>query len=352
MVVQGWPILDSDGHVVERDSEICEFLEEPFRSGDNMLNFPFFPTLDGFHRGLQGAKRGIRKGYIDAHAWVNFLDEIGIESSVLYPTAGLGYGLIQDPEWATILGRGYNNWFHERFHRVSPRLRGVALIPLQDVPQAVNELTRSITKLGAVGAVLPGNGGDIGIRQPLGHPDFWPIYAEAERLDCPVSVHGAPSLGLGFNFFKDVFSAATLEHPVAQMIQMTSMVFSGVFDEFPRLRVAFLEAGAGWVPFMIDRLERLWEVAGIAEDSPGRMTPEQILTSGRIFFTCEGSEDSLRYAIERLGDEVFMYASDFPHETDAPRAKREIAELLEREDIAESSKQKIFKDNVLRFYGR
>src|SRR5262249_12574556 len=51
MAVHGWPIVDSDGHVVERDSEICEFLEEPFRSGDNMLNFPFFPTLDGFHRG-------------------------------------------------------------------------------------------------------------------------------------------------------------------------------------------------------------------------------------------------------------------------------------------------------------
>jgi predicted TIM-barrel fold metal-dependent hydrolase len=283
---------------------------------------------------------------------VDFLDETGIESSVLYPTAGLAYGLIQDPEWAAILGRGYNNWFCERFHRVSSRLRGVALIPLQDVPQAVQELTRAVTELGAVGAVLPGNSADIGVRQPLGHRDFWPIYAEAERLDCPLAVHGAPSVGLGFNFFNDVFAAATLEHPVAQMIQMTSMVFSGVFDEFPHLRIAFLEAGAGWVPFMIDRLERLWEVAGIAEDNPDRMTPRQILTSGRVFFTCEGSEESLRYAIDRLGDDVFMYASDFPHETDVPRAKHEILELLERSDITESSKHKIFKDNVLRFYGQ
>jgi len=124
-------ILDGDGHVIELDQELFEFLEEPYRGNVGMLAFPFFPTLDGYQRGAIMARLGIHRDYrINAQTWIDFLDEVGIESTVLYPTAGLAFGLIQDPEWAVVLARAYNNWFYERYYRVSPRLRGVALIPL------------------------------------------------------------------------------------------------------------------------------------------------------------------------------------------------------------------------------
>jgi predicted TIM-barrel fold metal-dependent hydrolase len=345
-------IIDGDGHVVEHDAELLEFLEEPYRSGDNMLNFPFFPSLDGFHRGLGSARSGKKKGHIDAAAWLGFLDEVGIDSTVLYPTAGLGYGLIQDPHWAAVLARGYNNWIHTRYQCLSPRLRGVALIPLQDPPEAVKELRRAVTELGAVGALLPANGGDTGLRKPFGHPDYWPIYAEAEALDCPIAVHGAPSNGLGLDAFTDLYAVAALEHPLPLMIQLTSMVFGGVFQRFPRLRVAYLEAGAGWVPYMMDRLDRLWGVGRYADTTGRAERPSDLLRGGRVFFSCEGGEESLRYAIERIGEDTVLYASDFPHETDVPRAHREIEEMLERADISLEVKRKIFKDNVIRLYGR
>mgnify|MGYP000675571583 FL=1 len=87
-------ILDGDGHVIEWDRELLEYLEEPYR-GEFMTAFPFFPTLDGYHRGAIMARLGIHRDYnIGAQTWLNFLDEVGIESTVLYPTAGLAFGLM------------------------------------------------------------------------------------------------------------------------------------------------------------------------------------------------------------------------------------------------------------------
>jgi predicted TIM-barrel fold metal-dependent hydrolase len=349
-------ILDGDGHVIESDRELLEYLEPPHRGNPVLLGYPFFPSLDGYHRGLVASRLGIHRQFPDAQAWVGFLDTVGIENTVLYPTAGLGHGLIQDPEWAVALARAYNDWFTDRYYRVNRRLRGVAILPVQDVDAAVHELRRAVEQLGMVGAVLPANGGDLGLRRPLGHPDYWPLYAEAERLNCALAVHGAPSQGLGFDSFTRFAPTQSLEHPFAQMIQLTSMVFEGVFERFSSLRVAYLEAGTGWVPYMMDRLDRSYEAwAGAEYKEYGdwvRRRPSEYIASGRLFFSCEGGEESLRYAIERVGDQVLLYASDFPHETNVERAQHEIDELLERPDLSDQSKRNILHDNIQRFYQR
>ena len=348
-------ILDADGHIIERDSELFEYLEPPYAGNQTLLGFPFFPTLDGYHRGAILSRLGVHKEYtITAKVWLDFLDGVDIESTVLYPTAGLAFGIIQDPTWAVALARAYNNWFTDRFFRVSPRLRAVALIPTQDVPEAVKELRRAVTELGMVGGVLSANGGELGQRNGLGHPSFWPIYEEAERLNVPLAVHGAPSFNLGINFFTRFALTHALEHPVAQLIQLTSMVMEGVFERFPRLRVAFLEAGAGWVPYIMDRLDRsyeVWAAAKYREFSEWlKRRPSDYIASGQIYFSCEGGEKSLAGTIERIGHGTLLFASDFPHETNIQRARHEIEELLERDDLSDQAKQSIFRDNIQRFY--
>jgi len=350
-----YSVIDADGHVIESDAELREYLEEPYRKNIPVTGFPFFPTLDGFQRGAILARTGIYKDYnITSQTWVDFLDQVGIESTVLYPTAGLAHGLIQDADWAVAIARGYNNWLHDRYYRFNPRLRGVALLPIQDVPEAVKELRRAVTELHMVGGLLTANGGDLGVRKPLGDQEFWPIYEEAERLNCPLAIHGAPSIGLGLNFFRRFAPVHCLEHPFAQMIQITSMVFEGVFERFQKLRVAYLEAGTGWVPFMMDRLDRGYEVwvgSEYKEYSPElRRRPSEYIRSNRIFFSCEGGEESLAYAVQRLGTEVLLFASDFPHENNIPRAKHEIEEMLERPDLTAEDKRRILRDNVQRFY--
>ena len=349
-------ILDADGHVIERDAELFEHLEAPYSGHGMMLAFPFFPPIDGFHRGAIHARLGHhRKDYsITAQTWLDFLDGAGIENTVLYPTAGLTFGSIQDPAWATALARAYNDWFTTRFYRRSSRLRGMALVPLQDVGEAVKELRRAVTQLGMAGAVLPANSSEAGVRLPLGDQQFWPIYEEADRLDVPIAVHGGPSLGLGINFFTRFAPTQTLEHPLAQFIQITSMVMEGVFERFERLRVAYLEAGTGWVPYIMDRLDRSYDVWAAAEYKEFsdwlRRKPSEYFESGRLYFSCEGGERSLTNTIQRIGHKTLLFASDFPHETKLERAKAEIEELLNRPDISDEAKQGILRDNVASFY--
>lgn len=355
----GTRVVDGDGHLVERDAEIFEYLEPPYRGNAALLGYPFFPTLDGYQRGAILARTGIHKDYtINARTWLDFLDEVGIESTVLYPTAGLAFGCIQDPEWAVALARAYNNWLYDRFYCVDRRLRGVALVPLQDVSEAIKEMRRALDELHMVGVVLTGNSADMGTRRLLGDPAFWPFYEEAERLNCAVAIHGAVSMNLGLEAFRGFAAVQALEHPFAQMIQLTSMILEGVFERFPRLRVAYLEAGTSWVPFMMDRLDRAyhaWAARERREYSEWvRKPPSDYIKSGNLFFSCEGGEESMRHAIERLGTSAcLLFASDFPHETNAARAKHEIAELRERTDLSEQDKANILGGiGVQRFYQR
>ena len=334
-------IIDGDGHIQEHDEEIREYLDEPVRSGmKDGPNFPFFPTLDGYQRDVIRAATGRHPGYVGAEEWLSFMDETGIETTVLYPTAGLSVGMIQDTDWAVLVCRAYNNWFHDRYSRRSPRFKGVALLPLQDVDESVKELRRCVTELGMVSAMLPANSADMGVRRPLGDKCFWPIYAEAESLNLPLAVHGAPSIGLGTNFLART-EAVLLEHPLAQMIQASSMMMSGLFDEYPKLRVAYLEADTGWVPYLIDRFT--------GRTREGVTDPVDLFTSRRIFLSCQSGEQSLRYAIDRLGDEVVLYASDYWHEHPAEIVE-DIEILRNRGDLSDDEKRNIFRNNTIRFY--
>ena len=111
-----------------------------------------------------------RQGVNDAKTWLRLMDEGGLETAILYPTAGLGIGWVREPDFAVALCRAYNNFLHQEFVAVSPRLKGVALLPFQDVPEAVKELRRAVTELGMVGAFAPA----VGLRLPLGHRQFHP----------------------------------------------------------------------------------------------------------------------------------------------------------------------------------
>jgi uncharacterized protein len=344
-------IVDADGHLMESDQEIYEYLDSPYRGVPAITGYPFFPTLDGFQRGAIMGRLGMyTELVINAQVWQKLLDETGISWTVLYPTAGLAFGLVQDPEWATALARAYNDWFTHRYYNVDSRLKGMALIPLQDPSEAVKELRRAIKDLHMVGVVLPA----WGLKKPLGHSDFFKVYETAQELDVPVAVHGAATTGLPLYIF-DYFSAInTLSHPISQMIQMTGMALGGVLDRFPRLRIAFLEAGVTWALYMMDRLDRsyrIWQGKGRLEYSADMMClPSSHIKSERIYFTVEPGETHLPYVIEKIGAGCLMFASDFPHENNTKKVKDDIREFQELEGLDEDTKQKILSGSAMDFY--
>jgi predicted TIM-barrel fold metal-dependent hydrolase len=335
--------VDSDGHVMINERELNEFIEEPFTAWGYMTKSRMMPSLDEFHTPSQILpKKGTFDWSVGPNEWIAFLEKTGIESAALFTTGALAYGHIQYPEWALGFARAYNNWLHEKYLKASPRLKGVALIPMQDPSMAVEELRRAVTELGMVAAMIPSNG----LKRHISSKEFWPIYAEAEKLGCAMAVHGGSYSDLGFNTFTVFPATRALGMPVPLAIAMTGMIVDGVLDRFPKLRVGFLEGGTAWIPMVLDRLEREAAYGGL--DLPRKI--EDYFRGGQFFVGCEGNERALAYAIERVGPGPFMFASDFPHEITLGNCMEEIDEIRERKDIADEHKAAILGDNARKFY--
>ena len=332
-------VIDADGHVIETTEQVARYLEEPYRR--RPLGFSFYPA-DGWDRRLLG-RLGDSGGTADE--WLRALDKGGMESTILYPTLGLFMSFLRDREWAVALCRAYNTMLAAEFIKVSPRLQGVALLPVQDPAASAVELRRAVRELGCVGAMLAADGPHL-----LGDARFDPVYAEAQRLGVMLGVHASGSHlgGAGVDLFPRFIQAHTCSHAFGQMRQFTSVIFEGVPERFPELRIAFLEAGCGWVPYWMERMDD--EYAKRAEEAPAlKKRPSEYVRSGTIYFSCEADEWLLPQAVKLVGEDQIVYASDFPHwDHSFPGS---IDEIRNRGDLTDGQKRKILADNTRRLYG-
>jgi uncharacterized protein len=350
-------IIDADGHINDRPcmDEISKYMPPGNRT-------QVFPAFDHIHfHFLEGGERRSRTATVGPQEWVNFLDETGIDWTVVYPTAGLAVGRIIAEDWAIAACRAYNSWLYEKFTSVNSRIKGMALIPIQDAEAAVQELRRAIKDLGMVGAMLPSNG--EGIKGHFGSKIYWPIYEEAEKLGCPLAVHVGSLHHLGMDTLGVYYAVHALGHPFGIMAQAAAMLSYGVFDRFPKLRVGFLEGGATWVPFFMDRLDRSYphhlqvDIEGqfLPSSHPDVSAREYFLRhvkSGNIFVGFDGDDRGLGYAVKEAGNHSFVFATDFPHESfDAQSCRIEIEHLLSREDLSQADKEAILGKNAKTFYG-
>lgn len=333
-------ILDADGHVTESPEQVARYLDEPYRR--RPLNFPIYPA-DGWDRRLLGTL-GDWAG--DAESWLRGLDKGGMELAVLYPTMGLFVSFLKDRAWAVALCRAYNTYLHETFIKVTPRLRAVALLPLLDPEAAALELRRAVRELGLSGAMLAADGSHL-----LGDARFDPIYEEAQRLGVMLAAHASGSHlgGAGVDLFPRFIQAHTVSHPFGQMRQLTSMIFEGVPERFPALRLAFLEAGAGWAPYWMERMDDEFDKRGAAEAPGLRKRPSEYVRGGNIYFSCEADEWLLPQALTLVGENQVVYASDFPHWDNSYPGS--VEELVNRDDLSEAQKRKVLGENCRRLYG-
>jgi len=199
-------IIDADGHINDHacGEEIARYMPK-----GNQLSRPF-PELDHLHfRYLKQNRRNT--GNPTPEDWTDFLDKTGISWTVLYPTAGLAVGRIMAEEWAVVACKAYNTWLYERFLNRSPRLKGVALIPFQNVDAGISELRRAVKELGMLGGMLPSNG--EAIQGHLGNKIYWPLYEEAEKLGCALAVHVGCLHHMGLDAFSTYYPVHALGHP-------------------------------------------------------------------------------------------------------------------------------------------
>ena len=346
------PVFDGDGHVLDNDAELDGYFEDGWKNSKRLTGMTIFPSLDGWSRSVQISEQDASRRYwhTDANVWGDILDRMGLEGSVLYPTIALAYGLMREISFATATATAYNNWLEGEYTKKDDRLFGVGLMPIENPEGAIKELRRCKTERKNFVAMLLPSVTASGMT--YGHPSFWPVYEEAERQNMPLVLHGAPSQGFGFDHFRPFVKVHTLEHPVPLMVQLTDMMFSGIFEDFPNLRVAYLEGGASWVPFMMDRLDYEYDsVQGAEIRKKLKHRPSWYMSETDNFWvSCEMGERALKYTIDMMGADRIIYASDFPHEPTEEDLMTDVPNFLADPDYNDEVKAKILYHNSKRLY--
>ena len=369
-MIHGTTAIDVDSHV-EEDEATWNYLDPEYaarrpiilnaRGQAGLTQYDAFWMVDGRtwpkpvgHGAMVAATppvstRALNKPYsvgsqslADMEARIGDLDRLGLDVQVLFPTIFL-LPLTEDLAFEAALMSSYNRWIAERCSQHADRLKWVAVLPWRSPAAAVEELRRA-QEQGAIGVATLGT---IGPRM-LHEPEFDPIWAEAERLDLPVGVHtGWPHPGLNASC-DTMWAAHVLSFTVPVMMGFFSVLGGGVLDRHPGLRVGFFEAGADWLPFMLQRMEHYY--GGDGAPGMGRVSaqrPSKYVERGQVYFTCEGDEALLPQVLTFLGDDYMMASGDVPHAEARDNCMEEIAE---REDISEEQKRKILGENARRFY--
>ena len=278
---------------------------------------------------------------------LRFLDSEGIESQFIYPTLGLFWeDLIEDPELAAAHCRAYNRWAVEVCQGHSDRLYPLGHISLRHPAAAVEEL-KQLAKDGLRGvfvAAMPIAG------KSFGHTDFDPIWATAQDLDVAVGLHLVVHRKyIGNEWYCDrdpgfmFLSMNVIQDP---RMALTTMVYDGVFERFPRLRVATIESASGWVAEWLDRLDYRFSYMG---HTTQMNRPASEYFERNIWISADPTERTLPYMVELVGDSKFFVGSDYPHAEGFTEPVKKTRESLSR--LPESSVNKILGENAAKFFG-
>jgi len=272
------------------------------------------------------------------------LDPNGIEHGVLIPLRW-NPGSQRNLDFGVALTRAMNTWQVERWVRNEPRLKASVLIAQEDAAGSVAEIeARAGNADFAQILLLPRTD------EPLGRRRYWPIFAAAAETGLPIAVHvggtnGHPSTGGGWpSYYMEE------HHAVAESMQAvtTSLVFEGVFERFPKLRVVIMEGGLGWIPSLCARMDKHW--ARLRSEVPHLKRRPSEYVRDHIWFTTQPMEEPERSShlielFERIGWDRILFSTDYPHwDFDDPR-------YALKAPLSDAQRHQLLFANAQRFYG-
>ncbi|MGH7934057.1 MAG: amidohydrolase family protein [Candidatus Binataceae bacterium] len=334
-------IIDSDGHILEPPDLWEKYIDPKFREGcPKLVTFSdgaeIFriegDTAIDLGRGKKrvsfggvgaiGAREGKvspripyiegRKGGFDPHARIPDMDAERIDAAFLYPSLGLFLGGVNDPDFATAACRAYNRWLADYCNAYPERLFGAAMLPMQSVEGAVQEMRFAAKELGfRAGFIRPNpyNG------RVLHSPDYNPLWTEAQELGFSMGIHGGSESGQPTLAMDRFTRGGAVRHCVAHTFEMmaaaTSLIMCGVCDRYPKLKFAFLESGGGWMAGWLDRMDRHFDDIGM--NDTGLTTRPSEIFHRQCFISFEPVEGSLKLLADYLGADNILWATDYPH---------------------------------------
>jgi len=292
----------------------------------------------------------LHRGGRDALERVEVMDAEGIDMAVLYGGLAQSLGGFDDLELAVACHQVWNDWMAEWCSAAPDRLIGTAVLPLHDPEAAAREVERA-HGLGLVAGVIrpnPVHG------HPLWSPRFDPMYEALAGTGMPLGLHGAGLYdieGVSKRMF-DMMAMGT-HHAlilfIDQYLTLAGLVYGGVLERHPDLRVLVLECGGGWIAHWMDRFDEFLEAYDWALPAKLSLAPSEYFRR-QCLISFDPGERTMGAMAELAGEDNLIWASDFPH-SDA-KYPGVVDELIESvENLTGTRQQKILGLNAARAYG-
>ena len=296
----------------------------------------------------QGRFEDVPRGGYDPDQHLADMRLDGVAGEVLYPSQGLFYFRVTDTPLMSAIFRAYNDWLGEFCRRDPARLKGIAMVNLDDVADGIRELERA-ARLGLAGAMIT--------EYPLEHrrydqPEYEPFWAAAASLGMPLSLHTATRRqgkirGAGEKTLRDASSRSTKAFYPA--LSLCDMIFSGVFERHPALTLAIVEFELSWAPNILASMDYTYrERHGEAiYRFKGGMRPSDFFHRNVVL---SFQEDAIGIRLrDVIGVDNMMWGSDYPHsESTFPRSRKILEDILA--GVPDDEGAKIAGTNTARVY--
>lgn len=340
-------IIDCDRHVIEPIAIWGAYLDPEFRDGAPVLAFPHadepaharlarlgpaglaplppVPMIDGelLQRGFSERAQAeiarvtfARAAQLEASTrpdgQLAGMDAAGVDAALLLPTYALFLLAVDtmEPRRADAFARAYNRWLADYTHAAPARLLPAGALALHDPDLALAELER-VAALGWRAITLRPNP----VRgRTLGDPAYDRLWSACAHHELAVALHEGTHARvptIGADRFRTRFAQHAASHPMEQQLALLALLEGGVLERHPTLRVAFLEAGATWLPYWLWRLDEEFHHLA-AEVQPHIQHPPSTYLRRQCFATLEPTEPSLPATFASFPSSL-LFGSDFPH---------------------------------------
>jgi predicted TIM-barrel fold metal-dependent hydrolase len=308
---------------------------------------------------------------------------LGIEMHVVLPQFSGWWSYLLEPELACGMARSHNEALLRLMNEYPGRILGAALIPLQDVAASIREIEWARENgfcAVVLDKVIPVK--EHAYSESLGsHRELWPFFKRAEELNVPVYLHNVQHGHRISNLPSFQRDGLYIFAPQEGQMSLVSLITSGLLDEFPKLQFIFTEAGTSFIKPLVQWLDRVLERPPVDYDDQEELLSNRPLTKvgerlrrarallpahifleknqkpashyfkNNFYFTIETEEPELSEAIEFLGAERFLFATDYPHDDPGGRMKFEDVRLLrDNPKISEEAKELIRWKNAKRLF--
>lgn len=367
--MKSYKYFDADTHVLEPVDMWTNYIDPKYKKSapfifqdkDGLFKLNVLGKIHGNQKGLGilgtfGSAWGlceVDQGYPsrddghNPHSRIEFMNKEGIDGTVLYPSIGLVLGgNYQDVNYIHACYRAYNRWLADFCSSYPERLFPAAMIPLQSVDLAIEEIKFVKEKLGInIIFIRPNPYGS----KMLHDKDYDRMWELIQELDMTVAIHSGssgdmPIVGIDRFIDSGMMTRHIIGHTMEHMLAMLSVIYCGVCEAYPKIKFGFIEGGGGWLPGWLDRMDRHHEKvfsSSILSEKPSNIFKRQ------CWIGFDASEQSLPFVADYIGIENILWGTDFPHPDGTPNAK----ELIESYNFSKENKNKIFSENALNFYG-